>query len=203
MAMNTVVRKPTAERRNEIILAVLKIVSEQGLPSLTTATIAAEVGVTTGALFRHFASMSDIFAAVVVYAVGEIEGTFPASSNPPDERLFEFARNRIALLRSAPGLAWLMRSEQAYLTLPPKSAALLKSVSKRSKKFILDALKDGAAQGSIRKDIDPDHMLVMILGTIHALIGMPGGRRLSATAQEQQSGQVLDALSRMVRVIAK
>ncbi len=201
--MNTLVRKPTAERRQEIVLAVLKIVSERGLPSLTTATIAAEVGVTTGAIFRHFASIDDIFAAVVKYAVNEIESTFPASSNPPDERLFEFARNRIALLRSAPGLAWLMRSEQAYLTLPAKSADLLKDVSKRSKGFILDALKDGARQGSIRKDIDPESMLVMILGTIHALIGMPGGRRLSATAQRQQSGLVLDALARMVKVTAE
>lgn len=201
--MKNPVRKPTAERRKEIVLAVLKIVSERGLPALTTATIAAEVGMSSGAIFRHFASIDDIFAAVVEYAVGEIEGTFPAASNPPDERLFEFAQNRIALLRSAPGLAWLMRSEQAYLTLPTNSATLLKAVAERSKKFILEALKDGIAQGSIRKDIDPEHMLVMILGTIHALIGMPGGRRLSATARQQQSGQVLDALARMVRVAAK
>jgi AcrR family transcriptional regulator len=201
--MQKPVRKPTAERRKEIVMAVLKIVSERGLPALTTATIAAEVGVTSGAIFRHFASIDDIFAAVVEYALNEIEGTFPAVSNPPDERLFEFAQNRITLLRSAPGLAWLMRSEQAYLILPAKSAALLKDVAKRSKKFILDALKAGAQAGSIRKDIDPDHMLVMILGTIHALIGMPGGRRLSATAQQQQSGLVLDALAHMVKVPAK
>ena len=196
--MNTQVRKPTAERRKEIVLAVLKIVSEQGLSALSTATIAAEVGMTSGAIFRHFASIDEIFAAVVEYAVEMIEGTFPSESDPPDERLFAFARNRIKLLKSAPGLAWLMRSEQAYLTLPAESTAQLKAVSKRSKGFILDALHDGVKAGSIRNDIEPEHMLVMILGTIHALIGMPGGRRLSATAQQQQSSAVLDSLARMV-----
>ena len=47
-------RKPTAERKEEILDAAARIMARDGIASLTIATLAREVGVTTGALFRHF-----------------------------------------------------------------------------------------------------------------------------------------------------
>ena len=54
------VRKPSAERRVEIAQAVLRIIGEQGITSFTTTALAKEIGVTSGALFRHFASRDEI-----------------------------------------------------------------------------------------------------------------------------------------------
>ena len=54
-------RKKTFERKKEIVEAVLRIIGERGLTSLSTKTISEEVGVTTGALFRHFPSLEEIF----------------------------------------------------------------------------------------------------------------------------------------------
>ena len=67
------VRKPAAERRQEITLAVLRIIGERGLTSLTTATLAEEVGVTTGALFRHFASFDEILRETVRHGIRRME----------------------------------------------------------------------------------------------------------------------------------
>ena len=58
--MSTTTRKPAAVRREEIARAVLRIIGERGLTSLTTSNLAAEVGLTTGALYRHFASREEI-----------------------------------------------------------------------------------------------------------------------------------------------
>lgn len=194
--MATLTRKPSSERREEIVLAVLRIIGERGLTSLSTSSLAEEVGVTTGALFRHFHSREEILAEVVRHALARIEETFPEDSLPPLERLRQLAINRVRLLSENPGLSWLLRSEQAYLELPEASVELLRDAVKRSRRFLLDALREGAQRGEIRDDIEPELLLVPILGTIHALAGSPGLQRHSA--RDHQPDRIISALLQML-----
>lgn len=196
--MATRTRRSSAERREEIATAVLHIIGRRGLTSLTMSTLAAEVGVTSGALFRHFDSRDDILRDVVRRSVARIDRTFPDDSLPPRERLFTLARNRIRLLGSDPGLAWLLRSEQADLVLPENAVEQLRDVARRSRRFLLKAIRDGAAAGSIRSDIPPDVLLVPIIGTIHALIGTPGASQHATGRQHRNTSRVLAALERMI-----
>jgi AcrR family transcriptional regulator len=196
--MVTVVRKASAERRVEIARAVLRIIGEQGITSFTTTALAKEIGVTSGALFRHFASRDEILQETVRYAVVKIEETFPDRSLPATERLLQLARNRVRLLGSEPGIVWLLRSEQAHLTLPKSAVKLLDSLINRSRQFLLDAIREGARQGTIRDDIKPDILLVLVMGTIHALLGMPGIRRPSKRKLSPDPELILSALMRMI-----
>lgn len=195
--MATMTRKPSAERREEIARAVLRIVGERGLTSLTTTRIAEEVGVTSGALFRHFASLDEILEETVRHAVARVEGTFPDPALPPLERLLELARRRIRLLREEPGLAWLLRSEQVYLTLPPDAVEPLRTLAVRSRRFLLAALREGAARGEVRHDLEPELLLVPVIGTIHTLIGMQGIHRTGAMSGPRTE-KVLEALAHML-----
>ncbi len=192
-------RKSSAERREEIARAVLHIIGRRGLTSLTMSTLAAEIGVTSGALFRHFKTRDDILREVVRHGVAKIDRTFPDKSLPPLERLFTLARNRIRLLGPDPGLAWLLRSEQAYLTLPQDAVNELREVARRSRRFLLKAIRDGAADGSIRPDIPPEVLLVPIIGTIHTLIGTPGAAQHAEGKQHRNTSRVLAALERMIK----
>ncbi len=198
MPMPTRIRKSSAHRREEIAIAVLHIIGRRGLTSLTMYTLAKQIGVTSGALFRHFKTRDDILREVVRHGVAKIDQTFPDKSLPPLERLFTLARNRIELLGPDPGLAWLLRSEQAYLTLPKDAVDELRDVAQRSRRFLLKAIRDGAADGSIRSDIPPDVLLVPIIGTIHTLIGTPGAIQQSQSKQDRNTTRVLDALKRMI-----
>jgi len=49
-------RESTEVRKQQIIEASLKIISEKGLGSLTTAEIAKEIGISEATIFRHFNS---------------------------------------------------------------------------------------------------------------------------------------------------
>jgi AcrR family transcriptional regulator len=178
--VSTIVRKPAAVRREEIVQAVLRIIGERGLTSLTTSNLAAEVGLTSGALFRHFASQEEILREATRHAVSLIEATFPDESLPPVERLLALSRNRVRVLGADAGLAWFLRSEQAALALPQDAAILLRDLVTRSKKYLLATIREGVADGSIRDDIDPEVLLVPVLGTIHTLIGMSGVPRASS-----------------------
>lgn len=191
-------RRSRVERREQIAQAVLHIVGTTGITSLTTTTLAREIGVTSGALFRHFESRDEILCEAVRYATRQIDETFPDEALPAPERIVTLARNRLQVLRSEPGVAWLLRSEQASLVLPDEAVELLRSRVKRTKQYILAAIKDGVAEGSIRSDITPEILLVPIMGTIHAVLGMPGIRGKTAAKESSDPDAVLSALVRMI-----
>ena len=198
MAMKTTVRKRAAERREEILGAVCRIIGERGLSALTTTTLAAEVGVTSGALFRHFVSRDDILDGAVGYALERIAGTFPDESLSPRERLLKLAHNRVALFRAEPGLAWLLRSEEASLSLPADTVARLREQVDRSARYLLDTIREGVASGDIRDDIEPAHLLVVVMGTIHALAGMPGVHGAARKRNATDPALVLAALEKLI-----
>lgn len=190
-------RKTSAERQKEIIRAVLRIIGKQGITSLTTSTIAKEVGFTSGAIFRHFHSLEEIYREVVNYAIQKIMETFPANSLPPLERLRTFITKRVRLFESSPGLAWLLRSEQAYLTLPKDSVNALRKIAEQSKQYILILLEEGMGMGTIRNDIAPEILLIPIVGTIHTMTGIQEFRK-STRSNKSELEQVLVALERML-----
>jgi AcrR family transcriptional regulator len=191
-------RKRSAERRLEIGEASLRILGRRGVNALTTANLAREVGLTTGALFRHFATLDDVLREAVRQGLAKLESTFPERSLPPLERLAALARNRVALLSENPGLAWLVRSEQALLMLPGDAVDSLQEFVSRSRRFLLEAIEEGAREGEVRRDVEPKALLVVVAGTIHALVGMPGVHRPAKGSRSVPPERVLEALIRVL-----
>jgi len=191
-------RKPGVERRREIAGALLRMIGEKGITAFTTAALAAEVGVTSGALFRHFATRDEILLETVRVAVAQIDRTFPDPELAPADRLFQFARERIALLGEEPGILWLLQSDQASLVLPSEAGELLQKRIKRSRQFVLKAIRDGISQGCFREDVEPEALVVFVMGTIHALLASPGKHRSASRSKSQNPERVLDALARLM-----
>ena len=65
-------RKPSVERREEIAAAALRLIGERGRTALTTANLASELGLSSGALFRHFATLDDVLRGAVALGVRKI-----------------------------------------------------------------------------------------------------------------------------------
>lgn len=191
-------RKPSAERRREIADAALRILGERGAVALTASALADAVGLTSGALFRHFDSLDDVLETAVERAVAAIDGTFPPAELPPLERLTGLARARVRLLSTEPGLACLLRSEQAFLVLPEPARARLTELVARSRRFMLEALRDGARAGTIRRDLAPELLLFPISGTIHALVGFPGAHGSVARAGAHAHEPAIRALAQLL-----
>lgn len=191
-------RKPTWVRRREIALAALAVVGRDGVTALTTSTLAREVGLTSGALFRHFQTMDDIWDEAVLHAGERLEATLPDPTLPPTERLRAMAQARIELLRAEPGIAWLIRSPQASLTLPAQAAAAMRGVVQRSRTVLLGALREGAAEGTIRSEPPPEVLLIPVTATIHALVGLPSIHARAALSSSPCSEDVLDGLFQLI-----
>jgi TetR/AcrR family transcriptional regulator len=190
-------RKTGAQRRDEIARTALRIIGTRGLGALTTTAVAEEIGVTSGALFRHFASREEILEEAVRIAAAEVDATLPDAALPPLDRLRALARARVRLLRREPGIAWLLRSEQALLALPPVAVRRLRALVRRSRAFIRAAIDDAISAGDLRADVAPDVLLLVFTSTVHALVRQAGlqGRGARGARLDQAIGGLLTLLA--------
>ena len=91
------VRKSQQERREEILDAALRLISEHGIEGTTVARIAEAVGLTPGALYRHFESRG-----ALIYEANRVAGdralAWVESSSEPDIllRMEELAKAQAA-----------------------------------------------------------------------------------------------------------
>lgn len=192
--MPTSTRKPTSVRRREISEAALRVIGEHGATALTTARLARELGLTPGALFRHYASMNEVLEAVVDLAIERVEASFPPEDLAPLERVRRLLLRRIGLITEEPGLAWLLLSDQVYLCVPGDAVDRLRALVQRSRAFLLRALEEAAERGELRGDLAPAMLLPILSGTVHALSSSRGVHSRTDTPAAARPEQVVEGL---------
>lgn len=157
-------------KRLEIADAALRIIGRHGIASLTTATLAAELGVSAGAPFRHFANREEILEAVALRVEDLVLETIPDCGCAPMDRIRLLFRARAKAVGRHAGIARLMFSEQFTLALPKSAANRLKDLVTRTRSFLLEALREAAAGGEIRSDLSPEALLPIAMGALQQLI---------------------------------
>lgn len=65
-------RMPTGERQAEIVVAALELARRTSPALITTHDIAAAIGVTQGAVFKHFATKDAIWLAAMKWVAGQL-----------------------------------------------------------------------------------------------------------------------------------
>ncbi len=157
------------QKRTEIADAALHIIGTKGIAELTMANLAQELGVSNGAPFRHFKSRDEILEEVARRVAELVGETFPEPGLPPLERLEGLFRARTEVLGKESGIARLIFSDQFTKALPPEAAAHIHGVVKRTRAYVLQALKDAAEAGLIRRDLPPEDLLMPVVGTLQHL----------------------------------
>ncbi|MDO9020973.1 MAG: TetR/AcrR family transcriptional regulator [Deltaproteobacteria bacterium] len=188
-------RRSTEARQAELIDAALHIIATQGIAALTTRSLAEHVGLTSGAIFRHFASIDALIEGVVARVESVMESTFPPAGLPPGERLDRFVEARSTAVGGQVGIMQLMLSEQFILALSEGGTARLAGCAQKTREFVLTCLREGQAAGSFRTDLDAGALVVVVMGTIQMLALSAAKRRQLGTAPQV----VRDALGALLR----
>ena len=188
-------RRSGIERRVELVDAALRIIETRGISALTTRALADEVGLTPGAMFRHFASLDALLDAVVIRVEEVLAATYPAPGLDPLERLLRFVEARASAVGEQRGVLRLMLSEQFALALPASSAVRLRRSVERTVGFVLDAVTEGQKVGSFRNDVDTRALVALVLGVIQTLAL---GRAGPLTGLGLEAGPLLEGLRVML-----
>ena len=164
-------RETTGIRQRQITEAALRIVGEKGIHGATTAAIAAEVGISEGAIYRHFNSKEDIVRSVIekigedlLLILGEVKNIAD-----PLEKLGEIFRRHLAYAENNRGIPRTVFSEEVMVN----NEALREEIGKRLAGYcvgVREAIAEGQRQGSVRMDLNPAALTSMFIGTINFTI---------------------------------
>jgi len=163
-------RKPTAERQGEILDAAARLLMRDGAAALTVATLAGEVGVTTGALFRHFASKDAILVALAARAAEGLKGHLVRREGEPiDGALGRFVRERLTTIANNPSTLPLVLSPDVHLALPEEGRVHLRQAIQATQRYLGELLVEGQASGVFRKDLAAPQLMVTVMGVLSFL----------------------------------
>jgi AcrR family transcriptional regulator len=161
--------KPMSDRQKQIVEEALKILVSEGPRRFTTQRLASRIGVTTGAIFRHFSSMDDIVDAVVDRVGDVLLADFPSHTGDPIERLATFFRNRIRTIVQHPEVSRLLLSEHLSHAAEGTSIRRLEAFKRKSRSFVADCLKEADERRILAPSVRPEVGAVIVLGAILAL----------------------------------
>ena len=176
-------RRTTDERRVELADAALQIIATRGIAELNTKAVAEAVGLTTGAIFRHFASMDDLLIAVAERVEAVLAASYPPSDLAPLDRLSGFIAARSSAVGDRVGILRLMLSEQFALALPEAAARRLRGAVQATRAYLVTTLAAAQAERQVRRDVEPEALAVIVMGTIQmlAMLGNHGHGRAVAS----------------------
>ncbi len=163
---------PARERRAVTVEAVLELAANQNPSDITTNAIARHMGVTQGALFRHFPSKEAILESVMDWVSDRLlvridkaaQGT-PA----PLEALEAMFMAHIAFFAEHPGVPRMLFGElqRAEMTAPKRMA---QKMLHRYRERLIALIEDGKAQGQFSAETDTASVTTMFLGMIQGLV---------------------------------
>ena len=165
-------RLPTEARQLEIIRAVLALAAHGSPDAITTQAIANHMGLTQGAVFRHFPTREAIWLAVVDWVeqnLGDALAAAVAEARDPVEglgRLFEAHVAFIAAHPSAPRLIFNELQKPAAHPVKQRVRGLLDRYRRR----VAELLAQAKAQALVDPALDEAAAATLFVGTVQGLV---------------------------------
>ena len=168
MKMNGRFDRFLEKRKADIISAVLRLVDRVGLNGVTTKRIALEVGVTEGALYKHFRSKNEIFLRILEVTELQLQEEYAgmaARGLGPGQRLDALFSFLAAYLDEFPGLYRTVFSDALYAG-DSELRQRFKTTIHGLKESAEQAIRAGVADGLFRPELDPYTSAIMYLGVV-------------------------------------
>ena len=160
------IRLSTETRQAQIKEAVLDIISTEGLSKLSTKNLAAKVGVSEGAIYRHFKSKKNILLSVVDDVQDNLvvnQKTIAESDMTPSIKLFTFLCKQIKYLINNKGITILLFSEATHANDSDLKDKLIE-ILKAQKEILKQIIKEGMHKGVWDKNLDFDAFVTLYMG---------------------------------------
>lgn len=164
-------RKPADLRKAEIIATVLALADRIGPDRVTTGAVAAEVGVTQAALFRHFPSKSAMWQAVADHVAGELSAAWDealARQGGSLDRLTALFAAQLDRIATIPALPMLLFSRELNV----ENDALRAIFRGRLSAFhglLMQEVGLGQAAGRLRADVAPADVAVLLTSLVQGV----------------------------------
>lgn len=164
-------RIATTERREQIVAATLRLLARTPIESLTTRKLAAELGLSQPAMFRHFASREALLLAVVAYARTELESLAAGiveRGGPALRQLRSLGHALLEHVERQPGLPRLLFASATPAAGPVRDA--LRHVVAMQGALLAELVRQGQREGELDPTCDADRAAVLFLGMLQGMV---------------------------------
>jgi AcrR family transcriptional regulator len=182
-------RKSTLLRRKQIIDALRKLIIEYGSENVTVRRIAKEIGVSQGAIYRHFKSKRQILDFLIDYIeenlLGDIERNEPQAGTAAI--LENILKNHISAIEQRKGVSFLVVAEIISLG-DKKLNRKIYEVLNNYIEHIKNILIRGIHSGELKPDFDPQMAATIFFGIIQGLVSLWALSNYNFTLEEKYFG---------------
>ncbi len=164
------VRRPSSIRRREIIEAARVVITDHGMQALTIGSLARTVGVSEGAIYRHFRGKKQILAGLIEDIDHRLNRRIDLIDGDPDaglKRLEEVLKDNVAP-STVTGVSFMVIAE-VLMNGDHELRRLMQTAIDRHLSMIEAQLSAGVQKEEVRKDIDLKAASLQFYGLIQAV----------------------------------
>ena len=159
-------RETTDIRQEQIKKAVLDIIADEGLQNISTRNLAKRIGLTEGAIFRHFPTKRDIIKGIMDDVANDLIGSLRNIVLKPEiaeDKLFKYLCQNVKYLKENRGITMLLFSEAAHLG-DKELKEKLSQILYEQKQLIIKMVKDGISEGVWNKSVNAEDIAIIYMG---------------------------------------
>lgn len=165
-------RLTTDQRRREIVAVVLALARERGPDAITTQAIADRMGLTQGAVFRHFPDKEAIWLAVFAWVRESLETALAramAQADSPLARIEQAFLAHVAFIAANPGVPRVMFHEMQYPGDSPVRAEVRAMIASYRQR-LTQLFRQAKAAGELPRGLDATLAPVSFIGAVQGLV---------------------------------
>lgn len=157
-----------SKRQIEIIESATKLIGEKGIQNLTTKNLAAEMGFSEPALYRHFKGKTEILESVLIYykeKLGEGLKTIIHSDSYGIDKIKAMIEFQFNHFINYPAVIMVIFAETSF----QYDSVLSKAVSdimNHKRMMVSKIIQKGQEEGNIRNDISAEQLATTIMGSM-------------------------------------
>lgn len=165
-------RKSAADRKAEIVATAIRLAADLGPDRVTTQHLADEVGVTQPAIFRHFATKSDIWLAVGDQIVNELrlvhEHPIEVAGVNPHDMLHKLVGHHLVHISRNPAIPAILFSRE----LQAENATLRRKFSDllmQRRDAVAGLIRHAQANGQHRAELIAEDAAQLVLAAMQGI----------------------------------
>ena len=154
-----------ARRKVLAVEAAAAVFADKGFHGATTQDIAAAMGIQQGSLYYYFKSKEQALLEVCEYGIETYVQRMEKiceRQQPFEAKMQLIISSHLSAYRHKNNAMKVHNDQRLYL--PKEQRGLLKSLGSHYRRLLEDTLREGIAQGAVRKDIDTHFIAYSVIG---------------------------------------
>lgn len=168
-------KQKTEDRQLALVAAALQLAAQKSPAQITTGALAAAVGITQGAVFKHFESKEAIWLAVMQWVHAELMTQLQAAAQAPLDQGQTLAAMRavfmahVQFVQAQPGVPRLVFQELQHPQPSPLKASV-QQLMVNYRQLVHGLLLQAQARKQLAKNMDLNAATVLFVGAIQGLV---------------------------------